>query len=427
MVPGFSRQHLCNRDLAKIRIPKILGHDPKNSRLPNPYLAEVRSQQRASQPIQDKRKIESHRGAGHGFVPEEPRGDASRPAQSPCRAPREARHILVLPAPKLTRIRGKPRPIGVPGTPLCWNHHPAPPRAPHNGATGLPRGARCGLLSRPRGRPPECHRPKPIRTRGNPPPIGVPGMALVPEEPRGDASRPAQSPCRAPREARHILVLPAPKLTRIRGKPRPIGVPGTPLCWNHHPAPPRAPHNGATGLPRGARCGLLSRPRGRPPARHRRGRSPLNQPTSDHADGATLGRRDAKASRRPRRPVLRAWSGTTAATGTGPVSLSVGDKPTRIGTPPSPAGRRRYKHRSALCSAHVSGAMEPTRIGTPPSPAGRRRYKHRSALCSAPVPWAMEPTRIGTPPSPAGRRRFYEHRCVKWLPDSFSRFLPFVR
>ncbi len=53
---------------------------------------------------------------------------------------------------------------------------------------------------------------------------------------------------------------------------------------------------------------------------------PFNQPTCDHADGATLGRRDANASRRPRRPVMRAMSGTTAATGTGAVSVSVGDR-----------------------------------------------------------------------------------------------------
>ncbi len=46
------------------------------------------------------------------------------------------------PRPRPTKIRRKPRPIGVPGTPLCRCHHPAPPRAPHNGATGLPRGAR---------------------------------------------------------------------------------------------------------------------------------------------------------------------------------------------------------------------------------------------------------------------------------------------
>ena len=44
----------------------------------------------------------------------------------------------------------------------------------------------------------------------------------------------------------------------------------------------------------------LSRLRGRPPARHRRGRNPLNQPTRDHADGATLGRWDAQASQWPR-------------------------------------------------------------------------------------------------------------------------------
>ncbi len=47
-------------------------------------------------------------------------------------------------------------------------------------------------------------------------------------------------------------------------------------------------------------------------------------PTHDHADGATLGRRDAKASRRPRRPGMRA--ATAAATGTEAVSVSVSDR-----------------------------------------------------------------------------------------------------
>jgi len=87
VVPGFSKQHLCNRDLTKIRIPRILGHDPQYSRLPNPYLAEVRGKQRASQPLHDTQKDSPPRGAGHGFVPEEPRGDASRSAQGSCRAP----------------------------------------------------------------------------------------------------------------------------------------------------------------------------------------------------------------------------------------------------------------------------------------------------------------------------------------------------
>ena len=43
-----------------------------------------------------------------------------------------------------------------------------------------------------------------------------------------------------------------------------------------------------TWLPRRAPRGQFSRLRGRPPACHRRGRRPCNQPTSDHADGATL-------------------------------------------------------------------------------------------------------------------------------------------
>ncbi len=77
------------------------------------------------------------------------------------------------------------------------------------------------------------------------------------------------------------------------------------------------------GTPRGARCGLLSRLRGRPPACHRRGRSHPNRPTSDHADGATLGRWDARASQRTRRPVLRTGPGTATASGTAAIAVSV--------------------------------------------------------------------------------------------------------
>jgi hypothetical protein len=80
--------------------------------------------------------------------------------------------------------------------------------------------------------------------------------------------------------------------SRTRGKPPPIGVPGMTLCRNDLAATRRAPHKVHAGLPRGARYGLLLRLRGRPPACHRRGRSPQNQPTCDHADGATLGRWD---------------------------------------------------------------------------------------------------------------------------------------
>ena len=86
-------------------------------------------------------------------------------------------------------------------------------------------------------------------------------------------------------------------------KARPNGVPGLTLCRNDHPASRRSPHNVIPGSLGERDDGQLSRRRGRPPARHRRGRSPPRQPTRDHADGATLGRWDAKASRRPRRPV----------------------------------------------------------------------------------------------------------------------------
>ena len=137
----FPSNTCVNRDLTKIKVPKTRGHNPHDSRSPNPHLAEVPGQQRASHPLHSTRKTPPHRGAGYAIVLEPPPGSAPRPAQ--------------------------------------WRY-----RAPSGSA---------------------------------------------------------------------------------------------PQSW-------------------------FSRRRGRPPARHRRGRSPLNQPTRDHADGATLGRRDANASRRPRRP-----------------------------------------------------------------------------------------------------------------------------
>jgi len=76
------------------------------------------------------------------------------------------------------------------------------------------------------------------------------------------------------------------------------GVPGTPLCRNYLPATRNDPHNGAAGQPsrQTVPVHLLQFGR-RPPAHHRRGRSPFPSPQRDHADGATLGRR-----RRTRRP-----------------------------------------------------------------------------------------------------------------------------
>ncbi len=164
-----------------------------------------------------------------------------------------------------SRTPGEPRPIGVPGMALCQKNLTATRPTPHKVHAGLPRGARCGLLFRRRSRP-------------------------------GSAGNHAPSGCR--------VRFCAGTTSRQRLASRTKCGPGSP----------------------GRRAASwFSRLRGRPPAHHRRGRSPPQQPTRDHVDGATLGRRDANASRRPRRPVLRAWSGTTAATGTGAVSVSVGD------------------------------------------------------------------------------------------------------
>jgi hypothetical protein len=53
-----------------------------------------------------------------------------------------------------------------------------------------------------------------------------------------------------------------------------IGCAGFDIVPHRPPGTAEPPAQCHTGLPREARCGLLSRLRGRPPARHRRGRSP---------------------------------------------------------------------------------------------------------------------------------------------------------
>ena len=92
------------------------------------------------------------------------------------------------------------------------------------------------------------------------------------------------------------------------------------LCPRNATAARRAPHKVHAGLPRRARCGLLLRLRGRPPALEQRGRSPSIHHPRDHAARATLGRWDAKASQRTRRPVSRASSGTSTGNPTRPKS-----------------------------------------------------------------------------------------------------------
>jgi len=77
------------------------------------------------------------------------------------------------------------------------------------------------------------------------------------------------------------------------------GVPGTLLCRINHPAPRRAAHNGAAGLPRETPRGQFSRLRWRPPLAQSAWSTPSTPPPNDHADCATLGRQG-----RPRRPEM---------------------------------------------------------------------------------------------------------------------------
>ena len=66
-----------------------------------------------------------------------------------------------------------------------------------------------------------------------------------------------------------------------------------------------APHNADAGQPPRYTVPVRpSTPRGRPPASHRRGRSPLPPPPRDRADGTTLGG-SRHQPRRTRRPALR--------------------------------------------------------------------------------------------------------------------------
>ena len=148
------------------------------------------------------------------------------------------------------------------------------------------------------------------------------------------------------------------------------------------PGPAALPAQCHTGLPRGARCGLLSRLRGRPPACHRRGRSPSRLPTRDHADGATLGRWDATASQRPRRPVMRTGSGTGARPEKGRGSIRIRGRLTNPhryttvagGTPALQASQRPLLRPRLLddrTNPHSQSARRPDAVCRHSGPEGR--------------------------------------------------------
>jgi len=106
--------------------------------------------------------------------------------------------------------------------------------------------------SRIRGRGRNCDRNRSCQDPWKTAPHRGVGHDFVPERPLGGAYRSAQGPCRAPPGGATRSAVPAKRQAA-----------GVPSAWSQ-PSP--------------------------------------NQPTSDHADGTTLGRWDALASRRPRRP-----------------------------------------------------------------------------------------------------------------------------
>ncbi len=159
----------------------------------------------------------------------------------------------------------------------------------------------------------------------------------------------------------------------------------------------------------------------------------------DHADGATLGRRDARASRRPRRPGMRAETGTAAGIRGQPpgqgvfVSMSERTNPRRYTTIAGGTPAPQTSHRPLSRPRVADDGTNPRRYttiacGTPAPqtshrPLSRPRVAddgtnpHRYAtiadgtsapqtsqhLCSARFSRTMEPTDIGTPPEGAMR------------------------
>ncbi len=81
---------------------------------------------------------------------------------------------------------------------------------------------------------------------------------------------------------------PKPGPQRVRETGASLGRAGFDIVPHRRPGTAAPPAQCHTGLPREERCGLLSRLGGRPPAYHRRGRSPSKHHPRDHADGATL-------------------------------------------------------------------------------------------------------------------------------------------
>ncbi len=174
-----------------------------------------------------------------------------------------------------------------------------------------------------------------------------------------------------------------------RGKPRPIGVPGLTLCRIDQPATRHAPHNVIPGSP--GRHDEVCSP-GAEVGRRRAIGVIAAPPINPRATTPMARRWDPGTRKRPRVPEGRCREHgpeQRQRPGQWPYPYPWAIELTRVGTPPSPARRRRYKHRSALCNARVSRTTEPTRIGTPSGSAMRSTLPATRQAVGVPSAWSQ--------------------------------------
>jgi len=182
------------------------------------------------------------------------------------------------------------------------------------------------------------------------------------------------------------------------------------------PAALHAPHNADAGLPpRHTVPVRLFRPRSRPPACHRRGRSPLPLPSRDRADGATLGRRTRRPGPRdatergplptsPHAPLPRGHATPPAARLTGRRDARPHNADRKAGAP----GRQRSGSNQVQRSATAIGDRNQPSAAEPRSPSlpiSSTSACSRCSIWSWPRRWPVRLTRYSAPPRTIPRGR----------------------
>jgi len=170
---------------------------------------------------------------------------------------------------------------------------------------------------------------------------------------------------------------------KARGNTAHRGVPGTPLCRNDLPATRNDPHNGAAGQPSRQSVPVrLLRFGSRPPAGHRRGRSP-------------------SIFRRATMPMVRRWNAEGGPEGRGRRNRD--RNRTRDRTRVRGRDRGRFRDRIRI-SIRGRGRPPPGRAGLDivSAPAPRQRNAPRTMSCRATLAaersGASAPTREEAPP-----------------------------